>query len=185
MARYEAARAAWAAMAGRAAIVYRADISYGRTPFRRGHWSDRLPAIDTDIAAMKAAVGKLAAGPARDATLMIAAVTAKPPRPQMAVVHTAPERFHAGADLALSCKAAADVTAILHYRHVDQAERWTSVPMTGTGGTFTGTIPAAYTASPYPLQYYFEFRRSGKAWSHPAFNASLSNAPYFAVFRRS
>ena len=185
VARYEAARAAWAAMAGRAAIIYRGDISYGRTPFRRGHWNDRLAAIDTDIAAMKAAVGKLAAGPPRDATLLIAAMTAKPGRPQMGVIHAAPERFKPGTDLVLTAKAAADVTAILHYRHVDQAERWTSVPMTGSNGTFTGTIPAAYTASPYPLQYYFEFQRGGKAWSHPAFNASLSNAPYYAVFKRA
>jgi hypothetical protein len=77
------------------------------------------------------------------------------------------------------------VTAILHYRHVDQAERWTSTPMTRSGSRFEGVIPAAYTSSPYPLQYYFEFRRGGKAWSHPAFNASLSNTPYFAVFRRA
>ena len=87
MARYEAARAAWAAMAGRAGIVYRADVAYGRTPFRRGHWSDRLPAIDADIAAMKVAVAKPSA--TRDAALLIAAVTGKPARPQIAVVHSA------------------------------------------------------------------------------------------------
>jgi len=185
VARYEAARATWAAMADRAAIVYRADIAYGRTPFRRGHWQDRLAAIDADIAAMKAAVAKMNAGPVRDAAVLIAAVTAKPPRPQMGVVHTAPDRFHPGSDLTLSCKAATDVTAILHYRHVDQAERWTSVPMTGNAGSFEAVIPAAYTNSPYPLQYYFEFQRGGKAWSHPAFNASLSNTPYYAVFKRN
>jgi hypothetical protein len=183
VAQYEKARAAWAAMAGRAAIVYRADIAYGRTPFRRGHWSDRLPAIDADIAAMKAAVAK-PGDKLRDAMLLIGAVTGRPPRPQIAVVHTPPERFHPGADLKLTMKTAADVTAILHYRHVDQAERWTQVAMAGSGGSFEAAIPAAYTASPYPLQYYFEFQRGGKAWSHPAFNASLSNAPYYAVFRR-
>ncbi len=185
VARYEAARAAWAAMATRAAIVYRSDIAYGRTPFRRGHWSDRLPAIDADIAAMKAALAKPAAPAPRDAAMLIAAVTMRPSRPQAAVVHTAPERFHPGAELKLAVKTAADVTAILHYRHVDQAERWTQVEMTGKAGSFEAAIPAAYTASPYPLQYYFEFRRGTKAWSHPAFNASLSNVPYYAVFRRA
>jgi len=181
IARYEAARAAWAAMADRAGIVYRADIAYGRTPFRRGHWKDRLPAIDADIAAMKAAVAKGGSG---NAALLIAAVTARPARPQMAVIHTAPERFHPGADLTISAKAAADVKAILHYRHVDQAERWTQVAMTAKGGSFEAVIPAAYTTSPYPLQYYFEFQRGTKAWSHPAFNASLSNAPYYVVYKR-
>lgn len=184
IARYEQARAAWAAMAGRARTVYRADIAYGRTPFRRGHWSDRLPGIDADIAAMKAAVAK-PGGPAGNAAAAIAAVTGKPVRPQVAVIHTAPDRFHPGSDLVLALKTAADVTAILHYRHVDQAERWTQMPMTGSGGSFQAAIPAAYTGSPYPLQYYFEFRRGGRAWRHPAFNASLSNVPYYTVFRRA
>ena len=184
VAAYERARAAWAAMAERARIIYRADIAYGRTPFRRGHWSDRLPAIDADIAAMKAAVGRTS-GLMRDAALLIAAVTARPARPQIAVVHAVPERFLPGSDLTLTVKAAPEVTAILHYRHVDQAERWAQVAMTGSGGNFVGTIPATVTQSPYPLQYYFEFRRGNKAWSHPAFNASLSNTPYYAVFKRA
>ena len=189
VAQYEKARSSWAAFAERARIVYRADVAYGRTPFRRGHWSDRLAGIDADIAAVKAAVDALskrgpASGPVRDAALLIAAVTARPARPQIAVVHSVPERFHPGSELVLSLKTAADVTAILHYRHVDQAERWTQIAMTGSGGNFSAVIPAAYTQSPYPLQYYFEFQRGNKAWSHPAFNASLSNTPYFAVFKR-
>jgi len=184
VASYEKARAAWAAMADRARIVYRADIAYGRTPFRRGHWSDRLPAIDTDIAAMKTA---LAANPAstRDAALLIAAVSGRPPRVQEAFSHKVPETFHPGADLKLSLKTAPSVTAILHYRHVDQAERWTQVAMTGAGGNFEAAIPAAYSNSPYPLQYYFELQRGGKAWSIPAFNGSLSNTPYYTVFKRA
>ena len=39
-------------MAAQAATVYRSDISYGSTPMRRGHWSDRLAAIDKDIEAL-------------------------------------------------------------------------------------------------------------------------------------
>ncbi len=42
--------------AAHAAAVYRSDISYGSTPMRRGHWSDRLAAIDKDIEAMTAQV---------------------------------------------------------------------------------------------------------------------------------
>jgi hypothetical protein len=49
---------------------------------------------------------------------------------------------------------------------------------------FEAPIPASYTASPYPLQYYFEFQRGGQSWSHPGFNANLSNTPYYLVFRR-
>ena len=109
----------------------------------------------------------------------------RPVRPQTASLHTAPQAFHPGVGVALAVQNTAATAAILHYRHVDQAERWTSTPMTGKGGHFEGLIPAAYTASPYPLQYYFEFRGGNGAWSHPAFNASLSNPPYFAVFKRA
>ena len=50
---YQKARDAWATMAERAKNVYRANISYGSIPKRSGHWLDRLPGIDSDIAAMK------------------------------------------------------------------------------------------------------------------------------------
>ena len=55
-AQYQAARDAWAAMAARAARVYRSNVSYGSVPKRRGHWSDRVAGIDTDLAAMRAKV---------------------------------------------------------------------------------------------------------------------------------
>jgi hypothetical protein len=57
LAEYKKARAAWAAMAERAKGVYRADISYGSTAMRRGHWIDRLARIDLDIAAMQKQLG--------------------------------------------------------------------------------------------------------------------------------
>ncbi len=53
LAQYKKARDAWAAMASRANNVYRADITYGNTPMRRGNWTDRIPSIDKDIAAME------------------------------------------------------------------------------------------------------------------------------------
>ena len=59
---YRMAREAWADMATRAATVYRNDITYGSTPMRRGHWSDRLAAIDKDIQALTAQVLAAASG---------------------------------------------------------------------------------------------------------------------------
>jgi hypothetical protein len=57
--------------------------------------------------------------------------------------------------------------------------------MQHTAGTHTAAIPAAYTDSPYPLQYYFELHTATSATLHPAFNPTLSNQPYFAVHLRS
>ncbi|MGH8694609.1 MAG: hypothetical protein ACREVM_10330 [Burkholderiales bacterium] len=50
---YRAARAAWADLAGRAKDVYIPDITFGFDKHLRGHWLDRLPAIDDDLADME------------------------------------------------------------------------------------------------------------------------------------
>jgi hypothetical protein len=51
---------------------------------------------------------------------------------------------------------------------------------------FAVAISAEYTQSPFALQYYFELRdESGAAWLYPAFNAALSNQPYYAVEREN
>jgi len=183
LAQYEKGRAAWAAMAERAKSVYIADISYGRIAKRRGHWSDRLAGIDKDIDAMRSALRSedAAGGDASDA---IARASAIPRRPAIKIAHVAPEQFSPASPLALSLTAE-NVSARLHYRHVNHAERWRSMDMSGAGGKFLAAIPADYTASPFPLQYYFELTRPGAAWLYPAFNATLSNQPYYAVWKRA
>jgi hypothetical protein len=50
---YREARAAWAKIAEGAKAIYRSDITFGPGNFQRGHWLDRLPAIDADIADME------------------------------------------------------------------------------------------------------------------------------------
>jgi hypothetical protein len=178
------ARDAWATMAARAKTVYAADISYGSTPFRRGHWADRLAAIDADLALLENALGNepIRPGVANTAILRAAAPTQRPTIPAK---HTAPESFHPGSDLTLTIATPTIVTeAILWYRHVNHGERWLSVPMQQSGAPHTAAIPAAYTDSPYPLQYYFELRTAASATLHPAFNPTLSNQPYYAIHKR-
>ena len=51
---YRQAREIWSAFAREASSVYVSDITYSPRPNLRGHWMDRLPAIDDDIAAMAA-----------------------------------------------------------------------------------------------------------------------------------
>jgi hypothetical protein len=182
LATYRVARDAWAAMATRAKTVYAGDISYGRPDFRRGHWADRLPAIDQDIAALEKHF-KESAGPTAPASKMHLAPAA---RLVIATQHTAPETFHPGADLSLTITTPPNVTeAVLWYRHVNHGERWLSAPMQRHGVSHTAAIPAAYTTSPYPLQFYFELHTATAATLHPAFNSTLSNQPYFAVYKRT
>jgi hypothetical protein len=182
----------WASMARRAKLIYHADITYGRTPVLRGHWSDRLSAIDQDIVAMREA---LTHPPARNQSTdrtawALRASIGAPHRPFVPCSHAPPTSYSPGKPLSLSLR---DVPAQdqpssvkLCYRHVDQAERWRSVEMESTGNEFSGAIPGDYTGSVYAFQYYFELhRREDSAWFYPAFNRSLSNQPYYAVSARN
>jgi len=110
----------------------------------------------------------------------IAEVLARPNRVTMAVRHTPPAHFEPRQPLAL--QAATDArSGRFYYRHVNQAERWESAELREGAAA----IPAAYTDSPYPLQYYFEFHTAPeKAFLYPGFAPDLANQPYFVVSRR-
>jgi hypothetical protein len=189
LAQYKTARQEWATMAARANRVYRADIGYGETPKRRGHWSDRLAGIDKDIAAMQDKVQASAAPstPSPNAQQAIQAATSRPHRPSIPCTHTPPSSFHPGQPLAVALMVSeASVRSVhLHYRHVDQAERWLSIEMQPGSGGYSAAIPGDYTSSAYPLQYYFELQRANDASLSPAFNATLSNQPYYAISKRT
>ena len=189
---YKQARDAWGAMAAHAIEVYRADLGYGSVPMRRGCWMDRLPAMNADITAMqqKVASGSAAANQLTpEAERAVHYATGKPSRPLVAVTHTPAESFAAGAPLDVVLELgkgvpAEDLTVRLRYRHVDQAERWQWVEMDRAEKSYKGTIPGDYTHSAFPLMYFFELKRGGDAWMYPGFNATLSNQPYFALWRR-
>ena len=77
-------------------------------------------------------------------------------------------------------------TVHLYYRHVNQGERWIAIEMEKNQGGYGAAIPASYTDSVYPLQYYFALQRgSDVAWLYPAFNPTLSNQPYYAISKRN
>ncbi len=191
---YRKARDAWAEMAERASRIYQLDITYGRVPMRRGTWSDRLAGIDIDLSAMAAKLANAPAptAPAANAAQAVQTAIAKPMRRSIPCAHTPPASFHPGAALALNLSVSDTHTnngpfsVRLCYRHVDQAERWRSVDAEARSGVFSASIPADYTQSAFPLQYYFELAQgTDAAWFYPAFNATLSNQPYYAIAKRS
>ena len=176
---YRTARAAWSELANRAKGIYVADITVGEQPWLRGNWLDRLPAIDEDIAALEKRLDTAKASDHPRLRAAIAEAIGRPRRLTIAVRHTPPARFTPKQALALSVKV--DVgQGRLYYRHVNQAERWESVELVSGAAS----IPAAYTDSPYPLQYYFELRSAAdNAWLYPGFAPDLANQPYFVVRR--
>ncbi len=182
---YRAARAAWAELAGRARGVYRDDVTVGYDRHLRGHWMDRLQAIDDDLADM---VKRLEDAPAGQVTQKAVREGLAPsPRPSIRCGHTPPAHFVPGQPLALelALEGAGRISARLLYRHVNQAESHRAAQMEARGeGRYRAEIGADYTHSPFPLQYHFELRdETGAAWLYPGLQPSLSNQPYFVVRR--
>ena len=186
---YRRARAAWAEAAGIARDIYLPDITIGERTELRGHWSDRLPAIDEDIADM-ATLLEHADGDSPGRERVMRAVQESLGRPQRAPAvcrHTPPSSFRPGQPLEIElavAKATGPLSAALFYRHVNQAERYETAAMELRENRFRAAVPGAYTDSPYPLQYYFELREAPETASlYPGFSAELTNQPYFLVRR--
>ncbi|HVU44865.1 MAG TPA: hypothetical protein VHD85_02000 [Terracidiphilus sp.] len=186
---YKKARDIWTKMADRAKGVYVSDISYGDVSMRRGHWSDRLAAIDADIAAMQEKLQSppVVTGSAEITANAVSATLGRPSRRSAKCTHNVPESFRPGQPLDLSLRTAGEVAGVrLHYRHVNQGERWLSIDMQGSDGAYHAAISAGYTNSAYPLQYYFEIAHtSSDAGLYPGFNRTLSNQPYYAIVKRN
>ena len=195
---YQKARDAWATTAERAKNVYRTDISYGSIPKRRGHWLDRLPGIDSDIAAMKSKIhlNKAETISRRAVSEEMNAIAGLlPSAVQVRCSHTPPETFTPGNPLEVkllilggsSGGGTQSVRSVrLRYRRVNQAERWNVLDLDGENGIYAAAIPSEYTRSEFALEYYFELSDAkGVEWMYPGFNKTLSNQPYFTVCKRT
>ena len=182
---YRQARAQWQAIVDRAAGVYGGDLSMTDRFSGRGTWRDRLPLIDADIAALEQALASRSVVANSSAAAAVAEVLRGGPRRNLACTHTPPRGFRAGEAVALAITPARKpAMAQLFYRHVDQSQRYERIEMAAQGTVFVASIPAAYTISPFPLQYYFALLETpGQASLHPGFNADLSNQPYFVLRR--
>jgi hypothetical protein len=204
---YRRARKVWAQFAEEAKGVYVADITIGTMPHQRGQWLERLPAIDADIAEMAKRLdssqgeglpeGVGGSQPSARVRSAIQEVLGRPRSRSAACVHTPPARFVPGEPLEISLSTETNemdeaLSIHLYYRHATQAERFKIVEMHvadmhvgGTqrkNGVFRETISGTYTASDYPLQYYFEVKQ-GPEWAslYPGFTAELTGQPYFVL----
>jgi hypothetical protein len=180
---YQRARDSWAELASAGHNVYVTDVTIGELPQLRGHWADRLPLIDRDIAAMKEKTGHAGEKTAPNIKALIQEVVGRPNREAIAAHHVPPEKMRAGQplDLELTLEKSPQ-TVRLYYRHVNQGERFQSVSLPDNGKKFQGTIPAAYVDSPYPIQYYFEIQRDPKNVTlYPGLGPNLTQQPYYVV----
>jgi hypothetical protein len=187
--KYTIARDAWAEMAEEAKMVYVEDITFGSWEIERGNWADRIPAIDADITDMKEELanakeeGKKANNP-EVVKQAIRIVETQPIRVLADCRHTPADLFTPGEpmEIELGVEATKTNEVYLHYRHVNQALYWQKTSMKRKGENFQAVIPAQYTQTRYPMEYYFtvEMGEEGIA-IYPGLDENLANMPYYVV----
>jgi hypothetical protein len=159
---YRAARAAFAEAAERGR-VYRDDVTMGGEPWLRGHWADRLAAVDADLGDMAAEWEKIAPAIAAVAGTPLAELDADPP--EVEVAHVPPAAFARGKAVLVELVvappspaqennlpplpmppglrtwgegwgegSAQPISVRLRYRHVNQAEGYQVAEMAGSDG---------------------------------------------------
>ncbi len=182
---YKKAREYWAGLSDRA-DVYKPDITIGENAVIRGHWRDRLPAIDTDISFMAALLDKTPSSTGNideKVKHAIKEATVRPARVSNNIKHLQSEKFTSGSPVTIQLTPDKKLGSVmLYYRHVNHAERFTKKEMKSDQNTFTATIPSDYTLTLYPIQYYFELKdATGNAFLYPGFSKELDNQPYFVI----
>jgi hypothetical protein len=199
LAAYRQARQDWSELAAEANGVYVPDITFGLDAHLRGHWMDRLPAIDLDIVDMERRIEPAdtsGSSPQADGKETLARVSqmlnGKRERREFVVKHSPPMSFQRGLPLTLSLTfshgfaAARSPAARVFYRHTNQAEEFRMAEMLFQDQMLQAVIPGHYTDSPFPLQYYFELHdRKGYASIYPGLGPSLNQQPYYVVRQAS
>lgn len=194
---YRRARSHWEEAAHHAKGVYMSDVTYGIEENLRGSWLDRLPAIDADIKAMEQHLSQAraedSAAHGDDQEKVRRAVRealSRPRRPRIPCRHSPPRHFQPQQPLEITLST--EQTSVLpqlslvrlNYRHVNQGDYYEWTEMKRENTYYRAVIPANYTKSPYPLQYFFEFHAGpGEAWTYPGLGRDLSNQPYFVVLQ--
>ena len=182
---YREARAAWSELALGPAQAYVSDVTFGFDSQLRGHWQDRLAAIDRDIAELEGRGAPAAERAAVDFERVLAAVRRPPERPQVAVEHDPPKGFVPGEPIALVLRAREPVGSVrLMSRRLNQAESWMDREMSRDGTTWRAAVPADETRSPFPVQYYFALATADGTALWPGFGADFAGQPYVVLRRR-
>jgi hypothetical protein len=177
------AREAWIEAIEHAA-VYVDDLTYGPQAWIRGHWRDRLAAIERDVDA----IARLADVAGSSVPPAIAAAPSAPMPANLELRHDPPV-LRVGSptriELGVSGVGSAPLASVrLRYRPMDQSREWQQDEMERDGERFVAALPGEATADPYPLAYAFVLLGSGgTAWRHPGLGENWAGRPYFVAVR--
>src|SRR5690606_3441308 len=160
VAAYRKARDAWAEVVRVTNGVYRPDLTFGDLKSEHGHWADRLPAIEEDLASLErmydAARRERPEASAGGSAVDVTVPASRGTRPRFD--HTTPAPFVRGEEVALELvpvDPSFDGHVVCRYRHVNQGEDFVDAEMRWTGARFQAIVPGSYTDSDFALMYYF------------------------------
>jgi hypothetical protein len=162
--------------------VYQDNLEFGAEAAEYGHWRDRLPVMEDDLRALRRELEQLEGaapdGPAPEHRGRRSAIP-------VGLRHTAPNGYERGEALTIAVELADAPEVeevVLHYRHVNQAEKFRTASASVADGRAEAVIDGDYTSSDYSIMYYLELGlRGGERLLYPGFDATLSNQPYLVV----
>jgi len=182
------ARAAWSE-AAKHGDAYVDDLTYGPQAWIRGHWRDRLDAIDTDVEALEALASGLVPSTATSRWTGAAAgsLDLTPVPPNVVELRHEPSTLRHGDDHRIELRVggaeAASVRSVrLRYRPMDQSRTYDETEMNRAGLRFVATIAKETTSAPYPVAYAFLVTGSrGSVRRFPGLGEDLAGCPYFVA----
>ncbi|MGH2681518.1 MAG: hypothetical protein ACRDG8_13775 [Actinomycetota bacterium] len=183
---YRSAVRAWRTVPVAAGDAYTADLTFGPEAHLRGHWNDRMDAIEADLRDMEERRPEVV-GPEDDDRASRVLEAAARPLPDVEVAHDPPTTYRPRADLPLEVEVrgpdASTVThVVLRYRPMNQALAYAALDMAGSGRRFVARVPGEELDGAYPLAYAFVLRtEAGIAWRHPGLGPDLGFQPYVVV----
>ena len=177
----------WRALAEISRGVYQDEISFGIQHYMRGNWGSRLNDIQNevfDLESWREEDGPEPLFPGDAGKPFLKALSERTCTITREFPVRYPEIFGRGENIAIQVDALGSARDVmLHYRHVNQAERWTSVTMTPDGGRCCATIPSNYTQSEFHIQFYMTARDGNAVVMSPGLAKSLSNEPYYTIMQ--
>ena len=185
---------AWETIAAISREVYHNDLTYGPQSWMRGSWHSRLEEIRAEILDLEASRGAVKGytGAGQGGTTAMTPqvqhaldmLAGREPVAGQRLAVTAPAQVEAGKAFEVRVTGQFDSPPMLHFRHVNQAERWSSLSMQSIGGQHVASIPADYTDSPFHLQYFVSGTVQDQPVLVPGLDGDLANEPYYTALHR-
>jgi hypothetical protein len=182
------ATTAWTRAANAGDRAYQRDITFGPGRHLRGNWAARLDEVAREANDIQVYQMRDTPNPTHssaDADRVIAVLRDRKPVARLSAVLSAPETFARGEPVTVAVEAIESADgAQLHYRHVNQGERWKAMPMVQSGNRLEATVPADYTGTNDHLQVYVTARTPHGMGILPGFPDNLAGPPYALISQR-